>query len=118
MLYVGYAIQIQEALRLLRLNDSYATSFYDTQGISAYLMQKRSRIVFNYIDKGACLFGVRCQLESCSTVTDTLKAILEAKIRFEDEVKKLGVDTSVVNLTWIEEDETPTENPEPRVISL
>lgn len=117
-MYVGYSIEIKEALRLLRLDESYAPSYYETEKIQAYLTKRGSCLVFQYIDKGACLFGVRCGNEPYGSVTNTLKQILDAKILFEDELKQHQIDTSVVYTTWIEEESVLRVNPEPWVITV
>jgi hypothetical protein len=124
MLYVGFVITILEAIRLLKLDESLVKSFYDTKPIQEYLNQKQTRLVFEYIDKGACLFGVPVDTENgytkfpYTTIEDTVQSILIAKIAFLRYIKHLDMDTNEVNLTWIEEEEILVENPEPYVISL
>jgi hypothetical protein len=124
MLYVGYVVSVEEALRLLKLDESLVTSFYDTKPIQKYLNEKKSELVFRYIDKGACLFGVALELEDPKTnfpysnIEDTLFQILLAKHAFQQGTEQLGIDTSFVNLTWVESDEKKVENPRPYVISL
>ena len=117
-MYVGYSIEIQEALRLLNLDESYAPSFYQTEKIQDYLKKKGSCLLFEYIDKGACLFGVACGSKPYGSMTETLKQILDAKILFEDELKQLNIDTSIVYTAWVEEQSVLRVNPEPWVISL
>ncbi len=124
MLYVGYVISLEEALRLLKLDESIVTSFYHTEPIQRYLEQRNTRLVFEYIDKGACLFGVPVDTENgytkfpYTTIEDTFQSITIAKIAFLRYIKDLNIDTSEVNLTWIEEEDILVENPEPYVISF
>lgn len=49
---------------------------------------------------------------------DTFYAILQSKYIFEREIRKVEVDTSVVNLTLIELEERRVENPQPYVITI
>jgi hypothetical protein len=91
-------------------------SFYETEPIQKYLEEKGSNLVFQYIDKGACLFGLEVKLRQEPSVEDTILAMITYKKMFHCEVKALRIDTSVVNITRIEEDSWPVENPEPYVI--
>jgi hypothetical protein len=124
MLYVGFVISLQEALRLLTLPETTVSSFYDTTPIQKYLNQKKSEIVCSYIDKGACLFAVALDLEDTKTnfpysnIEDTFFQILLAKHAFKHELRHLDIDTSYVNITWIESEETRVERPDPYVISI
>lgn len=124
MLYIGFVITVKEALRLLKLPEEYVLSYYNTQPIQDYLKQKNTRLIFEYIDKTACLFGIPVDTENgytkfpYTTIEDTVQSITLAKIAFLRYVKHLGIDTSEVNLSWIEEEEILVENPEPYVISL
>lgn len=123
MIYIGYVVSVAEAQRLLGLNDTFAVSYYDTEPIQKYLKAKGNKLVFRYIDKAACLFGISCSsvngdIERYNTIEQTIISILLAKQLFYDEIKKLGVDTSVVNLTWVEKEPWLVQNPEPYVITL
>jgi hypothetical protein len=116
MLYVGFTIPAEEAFRLLKLPEYTVTSFYDTQPIQKYLKEKGSKITFQYIDKGACVFGVNVHMRQESSVEDTIMAMITAKKVFLWEVKTLGLDISKVNINRIDEDSWLVENPEPFVI--
>jgi len=118
MIYVGFVIPIEEALRLLGLPDDFVKSFYDTEPISHYLKKKGCSLIFEYIDKGACLFGAPVKWEEEAPVEATILQILLAKREFLSEVNKLTIDISMVNINRIEEDSRPIENPQPYVISL
>jgi hypothetical protein len=115
-MYVGFVIPVEEALRLLNLPDTFASSFYDTEPIQRYLIEKQSKILFQYIDKGACLFGVKVNLRLESSVEDTVIAMITAKKVFLWEVKTLGLDIRKVYINRVEEDSWLVENPEPYVI--
>ncbi len=123
-MYVGFAISVQEALRLLKLPENTVSSFYETTPIQKYLTEKDSYLTFQYIDKGACLLGVHVQVEEKETcfpyanLEDTFYAIIRSKHIFQREVANLQIDTSYVNITWIEEGEKRVENPQPYVITL
>ena len=118
MIYVGFVIPLEEALRLLKLPENTVSSSYDTKPIQNYLKEKQSKLEFQYIDKGACLLGVKLLLRQESSVDDTIMAMITAKKFFHWEVKTLGLDISKVNINRIEEESWPVENPEPYVITL
>jgi hypothetical protein len=124
MLYVGFAITIEEAIRLFKLDANIVKSFYDTEPIETYLKEKQSELVFTYIDKGACLLGIPIHLEDTTThfpyskAEDTILSILIAKKQFLKEIQSLSIDIRNVNLTWIEEEEICVENPEPYVMNV
>ncbi len=115
-MYVGFVIPIEEALRLLSLPDDFVETFYNTEPIQKYLQQKQSKLVFHYMDKGACLFGIKVHLRDEPSVDDTILAMITAKKVFLYEVKQLGLDITKVNINRIEEDSWLVENPEPYVI--
>ena len=117
-MYIGFVIPIEEALRLLSLPDDFVKTFYNTEPIQKYLQEKQSKLIFQYIDKGACLFGIKVHLRDESSVDDTILAMITAKKVFLWEVKQLGLDTSKVYMNRIEEDSWLVENPEPYVITL
>ncbi len=123
MIYVGYVIRVDEAVRLLKFDFTLVKSFYDTAAIESYLKEQKSKLTFLYIDKGAGLLGIslddyRGASSPYSTVKDTVFLLEGAQKLFLAEVKRLGIDTSLVNLTWIEEEEHPVKDPEPYVISI
>lgn len=116
MMYIGFVIPVEEALRLLKLPDNFVKSFYDTGPIQTYLEERDSKIVFSYIDKGACLFGLPIKLRREPSVEDTILAMITAKKMFHYEIKALKIDISSVNINRVEEDSWLWENPEPYVI--
>lgn len=123
MLYIGFPVSVVEALRLLKLNESLVNSYYDTDPIQLYLKQEGTHLVFRYIDKGSCLFGLPVSTfssmdDAYSSVEDTIFNILGAKRMFLDECKNLNIDWNHVEVTWIEEEGKILENPQPFVISL
>lgn len=116
MLYIGFVIPIEEALRLLKLPEDFVKSFYDTDAIQTYLEERGSNLTFQYMDKGACLFGHRVKLRQESSVEDTVMVMITAKKMFYYEIKALKLDISKVYINRIEEDSWLVENPEPYVI--
>ena len=115
-MYIGFVIPVEEALRLLKLPEDFAKTFYDTDSIQRYLKDAKSHITFQYIDKGACLFGIKVRLTEEPTLEETIVAMIEAKKDFLCEVKKLRIDISKVNINRIEEESWLVENPEPYMI--
>ena len=124
MIYVGFVITLKEALRLFKISEAMVSTYSNTEPIQEYLKQRNTRLVFEEIEKGACLFGVPVDTENgytqfpYTTIEDTVQSITLAKIAFLRYIKHLNLDISEVNLTWIEEEEISVENPEPYVISL
>ena len=117
-MYIGFVIPIEEALRLLNLEDDFVKTFYDTKPIDKYLKEKGSKLIFEYMDKGACLFAIRVALKPEPTIEETLLQLIQAKREFLAEIKQLKIDISKVNLTRVEEESWLVENPEPYVITL
>lgn len=123
MSFVGFPIDINEALRLLKLEESFVKSFYDTNPIQNYLKNKKSGLIFCYIDKGTCLLGYPIAKKGdpvgmCYKVEDTIIEIIRAKQTFIKEIKKLEIDISAVNITQIEEESYIDTSGEPFIISL
>lgn len=117
-MYIGFVIPLEEALRLLKLPDDFVNSFYDTEPIQKYLEERGSNLVFQYIDKGACLFALKVKLLPEPSVEDTILAMITMKKQFGYEVRALKIDTRIVNINRVEEEAWAVENPEPYVISL
>ena len=103
MLYIGFPIEIAEALRILKLDESLVKSFYDTGPIHAYLKSKGSKLCFEYMDKGTCAFGLPLG-EYQLTVDDSIVRMLQMKKVFWAEVEKLELDLSFIAITWIEQE--------------
>jgi hypothetical protein len=116
MIYIGFVIPVEEALRLLKLPDNFTKTFYDTGPIQTYLEERGSKLRFKYIDKGACLFGLPVRLLPEASVEDTILAMIHAKRNFQYEIKAIKIDISKVNINRVEEDSWTVENPEPYVI--
>ncbi len=121
MIYIGYVITVKEALRLLGLNESIVSSFYDTEPIQKVLEEKGSQLDFKYIDKGACVFGIPVCTnygEKYATLDDCIFDLILVKRTFHLEILKLKLDISEVNLTWIESEEQLVKNPEGYLIDV
>lgn len=117
MLYLGYPISLEEALRLFSLDKSLVSTFYHTEPVQAYLKKKNSHLLFFYIDKGSCFLGLSLsdsfvEYETAVTEIIGLRRILLSELR------NLGVDLSRVELTRIEEEGFWVENPEPFLMSI
>ena len=121
MIYIGFVVTVPEAIRLLKLDESIVTSFYDTQPIQRFLRDKESPLQFQYIDKGACAFGLPlCNnyAEQYRSLDDCLADMKNKQREFHQEIENLKVDTSVVNLTWIECGERPMKDPQGYLIDI
>ena len=118
MMYIGFVIPLEEALRLLKLPEDFVKTFYDTEPIQRYLEERGSKLVFRYIDKGACLFAHEVKLRQEPSVEDTIYTMITIKRMFYYEIKALKIDISVVNINRIEVEAWPVENSEPYVITL
>lgn len=118
MLYVGFPIEIEEALRILNLDASLVKSYYDTGPIDSYLKSKGSRLQFVYMDKGTCAFGLPLGGYQ-GTVDDLVVRMLQTKKAFWNEVEVLQLDLSYLAVTWIEQ-ETVEEGrmPQPYLLDV
>lgn len=116
MLYVGFVIPMEEALRLLKLEENFVKTFYDTKPIQELLLDLGANLVFQYIDKGACLFAYPVKLRKEASVEDTILALINAKKSFGYEVRALKLDISNVYINRVDEEAWLVENPEPYVI--
>jgi hypothetical protein len=125
MLYVGLPMNIGETLRLLKLDEKYVPSFYDTKPIGDYLKQRGSELLFEYLDKGICLLAIQVRYPRKAendvpngTVDQTIVDLIDAKQRFFEECHKLTIDLRCVEIQWIESEPFVLENPQPYVIPL
>jgi hypothetical protein len=120
MIYIGYIITTYEAARLLKLHPSYVESHYHSKCIKKHLQDNKSQLLFNYIDKGACVLGIPIDTvdEFWDPIhTDTfILYIQKAKKLFQEEIKKLAIDTREVYFTRMEGDDYLVENPEPVIV--
>lgn len=117
MLYIGFYLEIPEAIRILGLEEDSCKNFYDTWPIHTYLKEKNSPLQFLYMDKGTCMFGVPVSDGYIYEVEELLQSLLTAKKAFWKAVKDLGLDLSTVTVTGIEEESVTLENPQPFVIN-
>lgn len=115
MMYIGYPLLVEEALRLLKLSNTYAENYYDTQKINQYLKGQDSRLQFVYMDKGSCCLGLPLG-HFDMRVDEAVVRILNLKKAFFRELEVLEVDTSVVEITHIEQESVLEKNPEPYLL--
>ena len=120
MIYIGFIITTYEAARLLKMHSSYVESHYHTKFIKKHLRDSKSQLLFDYIDKGACVLGIPIDTlnEFWDPInTDTfIQYILKAKELFQEEMKKLDIDTKEVYFTRMEGDDYLVKNPEPIIV--
>lgn len=117
MLYIGFYLEIQEAIRILNLDENCCKNFYDTWPIHTYLKEKNSPLEFLYMDKGTCMFGVPVSDGYIYEIEELLQSLLTAKKIFWKAVRDLGLDLSTVTVTGIEEEPEVLSNPQPFVIN-
>ena len=117
MLYIGFYLEIQEAIRILNLDENRCKNFYDTWPIHTYLKEKNSPLEFLYMDKGTCMFGVPVSDGYIYEIEELLQSLLTAKKIFWKAVRDLGLDLSTVTVTGIEEEPEVLSNPQPFVIN-
>jgi hypothetical protein len=116
MLYIGFPITIEEALRILKLDESLVNTFYHTEPIDLYLKSKGSKLRFKYIDKGTCAFGLPLENYHMS-VEDAVIQLLQMKKAFWNEVESLQLDLSSLAITWVEQEtQDEGENPQPYLL--
>ena len=121
MAYIGISIEIDEALRLLKLDPEIAKFYYDTEPIDRCLQSQGSCLRFVYVDKGVCILGIPLMGEgpywpAMMSVKNGISQILDVSERFRSEIKRLKVDLSKVTIAVIESESIELENPEPFLI--
>lgn len=119
MTYVGFSIDIEEALRLFNLDESYG----DQVSIQKYLEENKTELIFQYVDKGMFILGCSISKKDDHSfplykVDDTIILILTAKKQFKSEMKKLGVDLSNVRIIVLDYESRIENFPEPYVINI
>jgi len=117
MLYIGFYLEIQEAIRILNLDKDSCKNYYDTWPIHNFLKGQNSPLQFLYMDKGTCMFGVPVSTGYIYEIEELLVSLVTAKKVFWKAVKDLGLDLSTVTVTGIEEESEILSNPEPFVIN-
>jgi hypothetical protein len=115
MIYIGFSISVDEAVRLLKMDPSQISSSYDTAPIQTYLKEKGSALTFASIDKGACVFGLPvCNhyAETYQTLDECIAGLQETKRKFQEEIETLKINTSEVNLISTGVGEKLVKNPQ------
>ncbi len=125
MVYIGFPVYFEEAYRLFKpylltrgFNEDEAR--LSEKQFSEYL-SKFTDLKLHWIDKGIWILGYN--LETISrrfwnpllSVEDTVIAILEAKKKFVEEIKKIHLDISEVEFAYMEDGEEKIQNPDPAV---
>lgn len=123
MPYVGLTLEIAEALRLLKLEESFVNSFYNTEPIDEYLKDWGSCLRFVYVDKGVCILGIPLEGEKdywppMLGIQASLRQILELAEKFRQEIKRLKIDLSEVSIAQMEAESIQMMYPDPQLILI
>jgi hypothetical protein len=121
MVYIGITIEIEEALRLFKMDESFVKSYYDTEPINNYLKEFGSSLDFVYLDKGVCVLGLLLKGDkhyhpSMIGIEDGLREILQLTKKFREEIKNLRFDLSAVTIAQMESEPIVMHNPDPFLI--
>jgi hypothetical protein len=119
MVYIGYPVYYEEAFRLFT-PQLLQHGCKEASNFESFLPQFTS-LRIHWIDKGVWILGFH--LESIDrrywkpllSVEDAMISILEAKKHFVEEVKRIQLNTSVVEFAYMEDGEEIVYNPEPAV---
>jgi len=116
MLYVGYPIRYETALRLFKLDDS--THWKDVLSIIA-----KTGLDLHPIDKGLNILGMTVKQVEYSAATycsadDCVVAVLQAKKTVTELVQKAELDISELEIGFMEEESFVANNPQPYVMSF
>jgi hypothetical protein len=130
MLYLGLQMRAEMAAKLLKVPGTWdpTSETYDsgsTEILVNTVLTKHERkpsIRLYYLDKGVCILGLKLEdayqnlWKRHDTLTETLKAILDAKLIFKENVKALGMDLSEVWIEYMEDGTELQKNPEPTLL--
>jgi len=119
MVYIGYPVYYEEAFRLF--NPQLLQNGCNEPSNFESFLPRFTSLRIHWIDKGVWILGVH--LESIDrrywkpllSVEDAIIGILEAKKHFVEEVKRIQLNTSVVEFAYMEDGEEIVYNPEPAV---
>ncbi len=120
MVYLGFPISQQEMYRLLKRDPPTSESYtwWQTNDIENYFARMGSKLIFTHIDKNVFAFGLELDkmtgfwlpFLTVETATTYLKEMNEL---FATEIKKLGIDISIVKIEQMEDVSIEIQNPSP-----
>lgn len=108
-MYVGLPLEYMEAVRLLG-KDSEEFSVED------YLKAQWSPFTFKWIDKNLWILGVEIHMDSYIHVGPMIEYIKRAEEIFYNEIKRLNIDLSSVNIVEMECSPIEVKNVKPYLL--
>jgi len=120
MVYIGYPVTYEEALRLFT-PQLLQHGFKEQDSDFEKFLPTFTSLRIHGIDKGVLILGFylksidRRYWKPLLSVEDSIIAILQAKMSFVEEVKRIQLNISVVEFAYMEDGEEIVYNPEPAV---
>ena len=97
-----------------------AQKLFNCEDVETHLKYQETFLVFDYIDKGVWILGVRLpQFDIGGTYVDfntSIKKLMDAKTVWNKEVRDLQLDLTVINVAQMEENPIRVLHPEPYLI--
>lgn len=113
MMYVGLPLEFEECVRLLTGELCPDEDF----SVQDYLKEKGSDLKFIWIDKNVHVLGYDLKGRYMET-EEMVKHIRHYQEKFDDEIEKLGIDLSVVDIAYMEDLEEPMINVKAMVLQF
>lgn len=127
MVYIGYPVNIQEALRLFNLtfNENLISPYHFVSQCSNFINKEITKynIEFHVLDKNLCVIGFNLdkKLGCCDSnhisIDDSIIILLEYKLKIKQALLSANVDLSNIEITHMEGDDVIMNNPEPFLIN-
>jgi hypothetical protein len=123
MIFIGYPVNIKEALRLFNLPRTEESFEKEYQCIN-YIAEEAIKygLQFDCIKKNIHFIGIECDHEqfgdlwsSYKSVDESIIGLLQLKAKVKEAIKLSGIDLSEIEITNEEED-VIVYNPEPYII--
>ncbi len=127
MVYVGYPVNLEEALRLFNLefNEEPTSSYYYYSKCREFINKKINQygLGFYVLDKNLHVIGLNLDesLGSCwenhISIDDSIMILLESKKKIKEAMKNANIDLSNIEITHMEGEDIIMDNPEPFLIN-
>ena len=127
MVYVGYPVNILEALRLFNLtfNETLISHYHFSVQCRDFINReiKKYGIEFHCLDKNLFVIGFNldqkfgCCDENHISIDESIIILLEYKLKIKEALQKANVDLSSIEITHMEGEDIIMNNPEPFLIN-
>jgi hypothetical protein len=125
MIYIGYPVNMEEALRLFKLPrtvDSFNPQWWKC---SEYINNEiiKYGLNFYYLDKGFCVVGIEVNNNlgniwyDHKNIDDCIIGLIQLKKLVKEKFESSGIDLSRIEITHMEGEDVIVSNPEPYFIN-